>query len=292
VFTRHDLVAAGRSETEVRRRVRRGEWVRLRHGVYVDAQRLEHARTDESVHHRLLAAAVLRATRTPHAVITGRSAALVHGLPLLHPAPDLVEVSVPRSARGSITGVRERTTRSAWHVDDVSFVQGIRVVSAARAVLDVALASSRREAAVVVDAALRSGVVMPDALTASAGRLTGVVPHRELDIVRLLTSQGDPSIADPLLSVARRDALDHGLPAPSGVDVHLPRVGAAAPALQWSGNRDVVLVLERDAHAARPLRALGATVLIASEHDVLHRSDVVIAQLNGLLRAASRRVAA
>jgi hypothetical protein len=279
LFTRRDLAAAGISDNQLKRRLRRGEWVRVRRGVYIDATRLGEAEADDARRHRVEAAALMLTTRSGNAVVTGRSAAAIHGFPLLHSMPALVEVTVPRAERGSLAHVHERTTRSPIPAVDITLRAGVRVTGSARTVLDVAMSSSRFEAAVVVDAALRSGEVDRVGLQEAAARAAKAYPRNAFGLVCRLLADGDGGIGHPVLSVVRRSALDAGLPEPDALELRVAGQSNPVPTLRWQGTREVFVLADGDGSARRALSALGARVLVIRPDEVVHAQAWVNAMI-------------
>jgi hypothetical protein len=79
VFTRADIRAAGVDESAIKPLLRRGCWVRLHHGVYVDATQLADA-TPERLD--LLSCAAAQRALPVTALAYGPTAAIAHGLPV------------------------------------------------------------------------------------------------------------------------------------------------------------------------------------------------------------------
>jgi hypothetical protein len=94
---------------------------RLRRGAYVSASAL--SRLDQSEMHALHALAVTATRRNP--VLTGISAAIIRGLPLVGPAPDVVSLLSPDSSGRRRNGIAEV---ARW--PSVSVVQGDPSVTA------------------------------------------------------------------------------------------------------------------------------------------------------------------
>lgn len=107
VMLRGDLIAAGYTDKAIARLVRGGDWVKLRHGAYVEASSWK--ALDEPNRHALVARAVMSQARTPVAI------SHVSGLPYFG-APtwgvDLSRVHVTRKdgkAGRSEAGVRQHS---------------------------------------------------------------------------------------------------------------------------------------------------------------------------------------
>ncbi|MEI4270383.1 type IV toxin-antitoxin system AbiEi family antitoxin domain-containing protein [Klenkia sp. LSe6-5] len=148
VVTRRDLVRAGVGDQEIRTRVARGEWVRLRRGVYVAADVLAAASTRRRRHVIACSAALLTLGR-PGVALGGLSAAAVWGLPI--PAADhAVTVLDPEQSLRS-TGLRVLT--APLPPGSVTTHLDLPVTTMARTVADCARLESLELALCVADAA-------------------------------------------------------------------------------------------------------------------------------------------
>ncbi|RZS87123.1 hypothetical protein EV189_2545 [Motilibacter rhizosphaerae] len=159
-FTRAAALRAGYSQDEVRHRLRRGLWVRLRHGVYMDAEAHRSLRTPAERHRALVLAHLLKLG--PGGVASHRSAALLHGLPLLE-LPGPVEITLPEGTQRS--GPALRVYQSPLPEGSL-LVADPPLTSVARTVLDLGRALPFRDALVAADAALNTGAVGKEELRA------------------------------------------------------------------------------------------------------------------------------
>lgn len=211
VLTR-DLLETGFSHTEVGRMARSGELVRLWRGAH--ARSLE---TDEAVRHRQLVVATLPLV-APDAVVSHRSAAVLHGLPTFG---NLERVQLTRA-----TGSGKRRGYVHLHVaplppDEVDDLAGVRVTSGARTVVDLARHQSFPEAVAIGDAALRrqvprvtvtlrpSRAVAPAAAGAAAGnrRRSAPQPGAEAVVAEPVRKDSVPSsMLSPRLAKAKARA--------------------------------------------------------------------------------------
>lgn len=280
LFTLDDVRRVGLPKDAARRRRRTGAWVRLRHNIYVTAERLHRAEGDERALHTLEAAAALFATRTEATVISHRSAAILHGLPLLHPWPKQVVVTVGRQRRGSLGHVEERTTRTPVPPDHLDHHEGLALTSVLRTAIDIAATSSRHEGIVVLDAALARR-------PASLRELQGITqargqgpPSRALLTLLALADGRSP---DPLTSLARLALIDHGVPV-DGVAVALRGARQENPLmvpLLWPHQR--VAAIHTDPRMSQRLNQLGITPITLNLHDVIYRAPEFAATIRGLL---------
>ena len=158
VVLRRDAVAAGWSDEELARLVRREEWVRVRRGAYVDGWSAGTA----PARHFLLVAATLAGLRRP-AVVSHQSAAVLHGMPLWGAPLDRVHVTRRPPASSRTTGpLRCHVARLGE--DEVTAVGGLAVTDVVRTALDLARSLPFESAVVVVDAALHERLVSPELL--------------------------------------------------------------------------------------------------------------------------------
>lgn len=161
VVTRSQVRAAGVSDAEVRRLVRNDTWATPRHGV------LSIIPDADGVGRATAATAAL--VRPGH-VISHRSAAVLHGLPLLWPPPMPELTACAHSTLGRRTRVAVRS--AALRADELSAWYGAPVTSVARTVSDLAR-GDRRAGLVAADAALHERIVTPTELAEATRRGTG-----------------------------------------------------------------------------------------------------------------------
>jgi very-short-patch-repair endonuclease len=144
---------AGISPERLGTLTRRGELVRLRHGVYATAEAVAAAGDDKARRHALEVRAVL--ALAAGAVASHESAALIHGLPLLHePAAGTISLTRPaRGYRGSSAGVRYHAARVPR--EHVTTMHHALVTTAGRTIVDLARTVPFMDAVVVADGAIR-----------------------------------------------------------------------------------------------------------------------------------------
>jgi hypothetical protein len=107
----------------------------------------------------------------PSAVPSCLSAAVVHRLPLLGAPPPRVFLT---KARGSVfEGSKLHIAVAPLPEEDLVVVDGVRVTSVARTVVDCARVLAFPDAVVIADAALQRKLVVPEALDAVAARQAG-----------------------------------------------------------------------------------------------------------------------
>ena len=169
-FTRADAIQSGYSDSELRRRLRAGQWARLSRDVYVEpaawpdgepswerARRLHLLRT-RAVVERMGAGVV----------VSHQSAALLHGLPSWGLELAKVQLTKPigRARSDAVADVH----RSRFEPGEITMVDGLRVVTPARAITETACVSSYEVGVVLADAALHDQLVTAEALAATADR--------------------------------------------------------------------------------------------------------------------------
>lgn len=155
----------GLGSAGIKRRVRAGELVRIRRGFYLDGPPRgyhDHARG------LVVSTAPLLASGT---VVSHTSAALMHGLPVERALTNRVWVIRTRS-RGGPSGVVVATD-ARIEERDVIEIDGLRVTSMARTVLDLARTRPFDWGVAAADAALRAGLSR-EALERECSRFAGV----------------------------------------------------------------------------------------------------------------------
>jgi hypothetical protein len=132
VFLRRDLLASGYDDRAIRRRIRSGEWCRIRRGAFCTSETWRDAGPD--ARHRLTARAVMR-TAHPSAVLSHTSSLVERGIPVWNVS--LADVHLTRtdgrSGRHEAGVVHHRGRLNEWEVE---LVNGLRVTSAGRAVVE------------------------------------------------------------------------------------------------------------------------------------------------------------
>jgi hypothetical protein len=164
VFLRRDALADGYSDRAIDRRVRSGEWHRVRRGAYCSGELWRSlSRADQ---HRVLARAVLR-TAHPSTVLSHTSAAIEHGAPVW--GIDLKVVHVTRT--DGRTGRKEAGIvhhRGVLDEEDVTICGGVRVTSPTRAAIEVTTIAGVEESLVTANGLLHAGLVSAASLAEMA----------------------------------------------------------------------------------------------------------------------------
>ena len=218
LLARHDLLAAGVTERELRRSLRAGEMAVVRPGAYVAAgdERLR----DAQARHALLVAATV-ARLHPDAVVSHVSAAVLHGLPVWGIPLDRVHATRARRS-GARRGGVAHLHAAALDGDEIVVVGGVPVTSPARTLVDLARTVPFESAVVTADAALRAG------LSRSGTALDAA----------LLRASHRPGISAARRAVAFADGRSESV-GESRSRAALARFGVPAPELQdkvWSAD--------------------------------------------------------
>lgn len=213
----------GSSSRSLQREAECGRLRRLARGVYVETAFWNGL---SALERHLLAVRVVR-ERDPDAVFCHRSAAIVHGLPVIGvPArPEVLHRPGVRSG-GSVGAQRRSTAAPAVPVR----IGGLAVVPLARTLLDLAATLPFREALVPLDEALRSG--------ADVEVLRGLLlalPSRGSRRALLAVDHADARSASAGESLSRGTLLELGFPLPL---LQVPVVGLAySTDFGWPGFR-------------------------------------------------------
>ena len=163
---RADGLARGLNVDDVQRRLAHGEWQVVRRGVYARSPEIA-SLTPDQLHRLRIEAALPRLD--DRSVVSHLSAACLHGLDLLRPPGRVVQVTRP-GARSGHRRPQLQTYCATLDPDEITTVDGFRVSSLARTIVDLARACGFEQAVVATDHALRTGRVERPALTAAADR--------------------------------------------------------------------------------------------------------------------------
>lgn len=150
--------AAGLSADQMRSLLRSGDLIRMRYGVYATRSAVAWAMDDPRRRHALLVFAATTSVGLD-VVASHHSAALMHGLDLLTPAPaDVVTLTGPAERRSN----RPDSAGIVFHMGalppaHVTKCLGAPVTTVARTVVDLGRTLTFTDAVVVADSALRLG---------------------------------------------------------------------------------------------------------------------------------------
>ena len=207
-ITRPDVLASGFDDRDIRRAIRSGAWTKIGPGLYAVASLYgalspeeKHAVRTRAVAHRL----------GPDVVVSHHSAAILHGIDVW--GVDLRTVHVTRLD----TGRGRHEARVTHHLGrgvseaDVVEIDGVRTVSAARSVWEVACTVSAEAALVTADSGVHRGLITPDDMMSIAATFAHWQGSRR---ARLVFRLADGRAESPGESRSRYLFWRHGLPAP------------------------------------------------------------------------------
>jgi very-short-patch-repair endonuclease len=270
LLTTAEARAAGLTAQQWQRRRDDGTWLTLAPGVWRHAA---HAPTWEM---RVRAGLL---SLGPDAALAGRTAAAWWGLDGF--PPDDVEFIVPRERRQSRC-MTVHTTK-VWSRGDLLRHDGLRVTSATRTIIDLALyGCTARQLEHAVDSAIRMRCTSVPTLLK---RMDELGPRRGIRTLRavMLDAGGESFLERRFLRLVRR----HRLPPPATQVIHRRGGRVMRVDFQFDAARVVVEVSgrlghtsdsdrQRDARRRNALQDQGWTVLEFTSADVLDDPDYVI----------------
>lgn len=169
-FTRPDALAAGYSDSEFRQRVRSGQWVRMSYNSYVDPRDwpADEPPWERAIRLHRLSVRMAR-QRLGAVVVSHQSAALLHGLPVW--GTDLTTAHFTRLETGqSRSGRRIQVHRGAIALDEIVELDGLKVTTCERAIVETACTTSYEVGVVLADGALGMRLTTRDRLAAVVRR--------------------------------------------------------------------------------------------------------------------------
>jgi hypothetical protein len=202
------LRAGGTTPRQIQTLVRRGTLVRIGRGVYVRGETARaFAATRDGEHVLRAVAAVVQAGRG--AVLSHRSAGVLHGIDLVGGVGDVTITGRPATGRKGSDGVHLYTT--PLPPEHVTTKFGAQVTTVARTVIDLARTSTFAEGVVAADSAIRKRLTSKSqlrAVVATSPRRRGAAQAAR--VVDFATGK-----AESALESIARVAFDHeGLPTP------------------------------------------------------------------------------
>jgi predicted transcriptional regulator of viral defense system len=205
IFTTNQAVEAGFTEWAIRRNLRTGAWVRVRHGVLaVGGSPVTWAQS-------VLAAVMATSS---HAVASHDTAAELWELPDL--GRRTLEVTTDRPSWVRQPGVRSHRTTTFLR-EEHTLHRGVPVTSVARTLIDVSGRYSVAQLGHALDQALREGKVRLDALRRCAAELAPAPGRRMSRVHRVLAKRlpgYDPGKSDLEMRTLRA-IVGAGLPEPA-----------------------------------------------------------------------------
>ncbi|MHC6594199.1 type IV toxin-antitoxin system AbiEi family antitoxin domain-containing protein [Arthrobacter sp. C152] len=213
----------GLNSKAIRALVLDGKLVRLRHGCYIRAELWE--KQTAPLRSRQLIRAHAHGTLTTSAggyVYSHTSAARLHGLSLWD-VDDLVHLLLPGNPSSERLGKDVRGHTRAWTEREVVTLDGLRVTSLERTVVDCAMMLGYRQSLVLMDHALRLGADKP-LIERMADGLQG---RRGVRTLRLALAHADPRSESAGETLTRELLIRLKLPLPE------PQVAVATRAGQY-----------------------------------------------------------
>lgn len=166
LLRRADVLGRGIDADDIKRRLARHEWQVVRRGVYARTSAVD-ALTAMQLHRLRIEATAPQLGE--HCVVSHMSAACLHGIELVRLPGRAVQVTNPIARSGHRRRVLQ-TYCAKVDVDEITKVDGIRVTTVARTIIDIARTCGFEQGVVAADHALHNGCVTPDELVASAAR--------------------------------------------------------------------------------------------------------------------------
>lgn len=209
MVTTASLRASGSSPRRIRTLVRRGVLVRIGRGVYVRAETAKAVAARRDGDHVLrAAAAAVQAGRG--AVVSHRSAAVLHGIDLIGSPGDVTITGRPAGGRKGSRGVHLYTT--LLPAEHVTTKFGVPVTTVARTVIDLARTSTFADGVVAADSAIRKRLTSKSqlrAVLATSPRRRGAAQAAR--VVDFASGESESALE----SIARVAFDREGLPAPA-----------------------------------------------------------------------------
>ncbi|PXX68375.1 hypothetical protein DFR70_10255 [Nocardia tenerifensis] len=205
LISRQQALASGMSDHELQRLCRTGRWRRVRAGHYLNVPEAE---LTPAGRHLMLALATCEAM-SDSAIASHCSALVIHGLPTWSLPLDRAHMTRNRANGGYI---RKQLVLHAARLDpdEITIVNGLRVTTVPRTLIDIARSASFEAAVAIGDSALRQGLTTADELRehVSSRRRRGSL--KALRVIAFLDGRSE-SVGESRSRVAIRRA---GLPVP------------------------------------------------------------------------------
>lgn len=289
----------GLDDAALRSRVAKGTLTRLRRGSYAVGPE---SPTSEQAH--LLAIRATLPELDERAIVSHVSAAIVHGLPVLRASIGKVQVTRPDRPRGKSSRTTQRLTGSLDQVD-VTEVQGVRVTSLARTLVDLGRSQPLGWAVAAMDQALHEQRITKAEVNAALERLGPVRGTRQAQRMVLIAQPRSESVGESLSRVVFAEA---GLPeAALQVRFRDGQGDIGRVDFYWREQRvigefdgmakydelarpgeDARSVFRREKTREDRLRALGHVVVRWTWDELFHTPEVVVARLRRAFETAAR----
>ncbi len=189
-------------------RQRRAELLRLRPGAYVYRSEFESA-TWRDQHLTRMCAMRLTGDLEPGAILARESAAVLHGIPLIGPMPE--KVQLVKIARGGGRLTPTTRTLSARPDCEIEESDGVPLTSLRQTLIDLGRRRSFSSTLVSLDDALRQGTTSKERLLELLAVQRGCRGNSRL---RAWIAVADPRSESPGESLSRAVMIEHHLPPP------------------------------------------------------------------------------
>ncbi len=167
VFLTREALAEGYDPKMIRKLVRRGEWIHVRHGAYCSAELWR--RLDERGRRSLTADAIYRAAKS-HVALSHTTAADRLQVPVWD-MPSVTHLTrTDRRAGRREAGVVQH--RGTVLVEDLTVVDGTWVTTGTRTALDCTMVADTEHSLVIMNGLLHAGETTPDLLERRLGGMT------------------------------------------------------------------------------------------------------------------------
>lgn len=246
----------------LQRRVHRGSLAPVRPGVLVDPSHLQGLRSEDRL--LLLVRATTSSVELPRA-FSHSSAAAVHGLPFVAPAPTRVDVLDPRLTRPETTALGR--VRPGPEIDDThgrwagtpptmpTEIDGAPVTSLVRTLVDLSATAPLDDVVPMIDQALHDRRVLPEML------LDELAAHERkgYDKARTAIGMGSALSGSPAESVCRVRFRQVGTPEPVQQHEFRRAGGGTAVVDFWFPDQGVVVEVDGRAKYEDPTMLDGRT---------------------------------
>lgn len=283
VFTRADALRAGFSPHLIDSRIRRGRWLALQRGIYVE-------RGGPVTPQVRASAALIYARPFFPAVVSHQTAARLHRISLAWDSDLVDHLTVPRAAR-RCPRHKLRIHPHPLCAEDVTTVRGLATTTPARTVADLLRDADRLTAIWAIEHTLRLGTASGQHIDAALARMAG---QPFVSRARQRRALADRRSESPLETGARLLLLDAGLPVPVPqyevlgaarwrLDLAWPELGIAVE-LDGRSVHEAPTALLADRRRQNDLEAHGWLVLRFTWADVFGRPAYVVDTVSAALR--------
>ena len=207
IFLRRDAIATGLTDADLRKVVRSGEIVRIRHGAYVHAEGWDPLSAEER--HVVHVRAVLL-THEDRVAVSHFSAVLVHQMDLWNAPLDRVHLTRLDAGSGRRTNDVVHH-EGLWLPGDLTEERGFPVVRPVRAALEAAYLLGAEAGLAVLDSGLRMELFTVDELVEQSSLMRSWPDARPLEIIVRLADGRSGSIGE---SRSRYIFWRYGIPKP------------------------------------------------------------------------------